>query len=304
MGVTHIAFVLDRSSSMESIREATIKAFNEQVATAKKASQGQETLVSLFTFSTRPDRATFLAAPVGALEELTTATYVPNGSTALYDTILEATDALKALPEADNPDTAFLVIILSDGEENSSLADGPAVSRRLEELQSTKRWTFTYLGCSEADLKRMRAIGISAGNSRLFAATNAGVDTTSALNCSATEAFFTARSVGQTAVANLYDQAEATLGVQLPQADAQAPQPIIWNGVTLQPIQSFAPVQQDYSIVVGLTESEAERVVVADGKYSQVAYRDGQAQTLPGIVDGNRVCLTVENGKVTDARVG
>lgn len=209
----HVAIILDRSGSMESIRDSTIKAFNEQVQSIRVASRGQQTDISLFTFSNGPDEPKFFAAPVEGLVELTRETYAPDGGTALYDSILETTRRLGNLKDANEPETSFLIVIISDGDENASRATGEDVQKRLAALDATKRWTFTYVGCSVADMTKMRNIGISTSNSRSFTATAAGVAGSSTLNSTSTACYFTARASGSTQVNNLYDQAEAALGV-------------------------------------------------------------------------------------------
>lgn len=243
----HVVFILDRSSSMESIRDATIKAFNDQVSAIREHSRGQLTDVSLFTFSSTPDAPTFFTAPVESLVTLNRDTFVPSGMTALYDTVLEATRQLTTLPDANDKDTSYLVVCLSDGDENSSHASGTEVSKRLEALQATGRWTFTYLGCSAGDLTKMRAMGISAGNSRGFSYSAAGVESTSALNCAATSNYFTARSTGSSSVNNLYDQAEAQLGtfpsvqVNTPITVTQGPANLIINPMTNTVVSAWMP---------------------------------------------------------------
>jgi hypothetical protein len=182
---------------MEPLRKETIQSFNAQVQAIRDNTKGQEATVSLITFSTTPDEPTFLAASVDSLRELTWDDYRPNGWTALNDAVMDTINRLSALPNASDPDTAFLVIIISDGDENYSTKFTPeAVKAKLEELQATRRWTFTYLGCSEQDLVRMRNLGISPGNSRLYAATAAGVESSTAMNCSAAASYFSARGWG------------------------------------------------------------------------------------------------------------
>src|SRR5687767_10936117 len=56
--VNNIAFVIDRSGSMSSIRKDVVRVFNEQLKTIKKdAAKGdQETFVSLYTFNSSVDK--------------------------------------------------------------------------------------------------------------------------------------------------------------------------------------------------------------------------------------------------------
>lgn len=210
----HFAIILDRSGSMASIRDATIKAFNEQVQTVRESSRGQQTDVSLFPFSDYADAPPFLAAGVDTLKELTRHDYVPNGNTALNDAIIAATDKLSALADANDPNTSFLVCVITDGEENNSRHSSKEAADRIKALQDTKRWTFTFVGAN-VDIGRVtRNYSLSAGNSRGFASTNAGVSGMSVLNSAATKSFFSARSAGATQSLDLYKRAEEMLKKQ------------------------------------------------------------------------------------------
>lgn len=149
-------------------------------------------------------------APVDSLIELTYNSYYPSGDTALYDTIMKATDKLLALPDASDPSVSFLVAIVTDGEENNSRATAAQVSERIQSLQATKRWTFIFVGAN-VDIHSMTKLGVSADNSRSFMSTNSGVRGMSALNREATASYFSARSAGATQSLDLYKRAEEAL---------------------------------------------------------------------------------------------
>lgn len=213
----HYAIILDRSGSMGRIRESTIASFNEQVQSVRTASRGQATDVSLFTFSTHPDAPTFFTAPVDSLVELNTNTYRPSGDTALFDTIIAATDRLSALPDANDPSVSFLVCIITDGEENCSRTKPGQVAERIESLQATKRWTFTFVGAN-IDVRSMTKLGVAADNTRSFTSTAAGVQKMSQLHSEATKSYFSARSAGATQTLDLYKRAEEALKKQQEEA--------------------------------------------------------------------------------------
>lgn len=210
----HFAIILDRSGSMGTIRDATVKSFNEQVQTVRETSRGQQTTVSLFPFSDYADAPTFLAADVDKLKELTSELYRPGGNTALNDAIIAATDKLSALPDANDPNVSFLVVIITDGEENNSRHSSNDVSKRIKGLQDTKRWTFTFVGAN-VDIGRItRSLSLSAGNTRSYTASNVGVQSMSRLQSAATQSFFSARSAGATQSLDLYKKAEELLKKQ------------------------------------------------------------------------------------------
>lgn len=216
----HYAIILDRSGSMGRIRESTIASFNDQVQAVRTASRGQATDVSLFTFSTRPDSPTFFTSPVDSLVELSYRNYAPSGDTALFDTIISATDKLAALPDANDPSVSFLVCIITDGEENCSRATASQVAERIQSLQDTKRWTFTFVGAN-IDIRSMAKIGLAADNTRSFTSSPAGVQKMSALNSAATASYFSARGAGATQTLDLYKRAEAALKKQQDEEEAK-----------------------------------------------------------------------------------
>lgn len=173
---SRIAIILDRSGSMDMIRGATVEAFNSQVKAIKKAAKKLDTRVSFITFSDLVDLPRVWNEPVETLRPLTYNDYIPGGSTAMYDAVGETLNRLTALPEALETDTSFLVVVLSDGQENSSrIHTAHSVAERIKTLQSTGRWTFTYIGANQDLSEVSRTLNIPIGNTMAFVASNAGV---------------------------------------------------------------------------------------------------------------------------------
>lgn len=194
---THVAFVLDKSGSMNTIRDATISAFNEQMQEHKiNTSNGGEIFLSLVQFNNVVDE-TFFNQPIEEIVgELDKEQYVPLGGTALYDAIGHT---ITKLQKVDAPgDNAFLVIILSDGEENSSRKyNAVSLSSQIKELESTGRWTFQYIGCSDSAIKQVQKLGVK---TTAFANTDLGTTIMSAKLKGATSTYYASRAMGLTAV--------------------------------------------------------------------------------------------------------
>ena len=201
---TQIAIVLDRSGSMESCRKETIDAFNEQVKTIRQNSKkGMDTRVSLFTFATVADEPKFFNEPVTSLEELTMEDYKPNGYTAMYDGVGKAITMLSDLKE--DKDTAYLVVIISDGQENHSREfNAYKIAERIKSLEATKHWTFTYLGANQDLSQVSKLMNIPMGNMMCFASTPVGVRAAQGQVLCSTASYMNARSVGATNVDNFY----------------------------------------------------------------------------------------------------
>lgn len=217
-----IAILLDSSSSMSTMRKEAIDAFNAQIAEIRKGSATMDTKISLYTFADTV-RCLFRNRPIDNVENLDEMNYVPSGVTSLYDAIGEATNDLSGLAEAKNENCSFLVVIVTDGQENNSKTHTYAsVSGAIDKLQKTNRWTFTYLGCGAGLQDVGASLGISAGNTLTGTHLQAqGAYTLVATN--AASAFMRSRAGGQSATASFYsgDATQATLTTQVTGKKAQ-----------------------------------------------------------------------------------
>ena len=145
--LTDITFVLDRSGSMQPIKEATIEAFNGFVNSQRTgAGTAQMTLVQF------DDQYELLyqALAIQQAPELTRQTYEPRASTALLDamgrTMIATGERLRKLPEADRPGTVVFVT-LTDGYENASRE---YTLQRINELIRVQRDQYGCTGCDPA----------------------------------------------------------------------------------------------------------------------------------------------------------
>jgi uncharacterized protein YegL len=203
---TFVGIALDRSGSMEMMREPTITGFNEHLQTIKdNAMKGGDTRVSLVTFG--GDVTTeFVNLPADKIRPLTNAMYKPRGSTPMYDAV---GDLLQELEEYDVTflDIAFLVIVISDGQENASRRyNRNQIAQRIQRLKATGRWTFAYVGANQ-DLYEAQDFGFSTttwvynptGTARLY-------DNMSMC----TDSYFTARGSGASSVSNYFSPTQTT----------------------------------------------------------------------------------------------
>lgn len=202
-----IAIILDRSTSMAVIHKEAVAMFNEQIRTIKEKNEDMDTRVSLFTFSTVADEPTVFNAPVTELLELSETDYIPRGWTAMYDGIGMAIDRLSALPEASDKDCAFLVMIITDGEENQSKKyTGYTIADRIKLLQATGKWTFTFMGANVDVEKMSKSLNILKGNATAFTPTMDGMLSAASMNSSAIASYLNTRTIGAHAPSELYGQ--------------------------------------------------------------------------------------------------
>ena len=222
---TYVALVLDKSGSMDKIRSEAIDNFNEQLqvlkeessspaAVAKKLLQeqnavGVETRVTMTTFNQSVD-ILFVDKDVMGVDEITEADYVPDGMTAMYDGMGKTIDALLELPDISDDNVSILFITITDGRENSStVVKREQLQSKIEDLQATGRWTFTYLGANQDVLEQaVENLSMSVGNTMSFSATSAGTKRMSEVQTGALKAFYSQRRLGKTQVDNFYSDVD------------------------------------------------------------------------------------------------
>ena len=149
--MSSISFILDRSGSMQTIKNDTIGNFNSFIETQKKT-PGEATL-ELIQFSDHGcDESTF-NGDIQAVPGLTQHTFTPHGCTALLDCIGNTVDSLgerlSKMKEEDRPEHV-IVVILTDGEENNSKKFTWAqISDKIKHQQDNYKWQFLFLGANQ-----------------------------------------------------------------------------------------------------------------------------------------------------------
>jgi Mg-chelatase subunit ChlD len=169
---THISVILDRSGSMESIREDVVGGFNAFLGEQKRT-EGLATL-SLVQFDTQnPYEVLHSFTLVQAVQPLIRETYVPRGGTPLLDAmgrgINDLEQSLGAMREADRPARVVMVFV-TDGQENSSREfSREQVARMISAKQEVAGWQFVYLSADlDAVNDAIRQYGVRATQAMAF----------------------------------------------------------------------------------------------------------------------------------------
>jgi hypothetical protein len=166
-----INFVLDKSGSMDVLRDATISGFNE--FKNDQAKEDGEAFFTLTLFDTRFDTVC-KAVPVREVADLSYQSYEPGGMTALYDAIgytIRLTDEFVALHKPDQ----VLFVIMTDGQENSSREfTQQQIFQMIAERQELAEYEFIYLGANQDSYMTGRAMGVRDGRMMDWAADDGG----------------------------------------------------------------------------------------------------------------------------------
>ena len=161
--------ILDKSGSMNRIRQAAVDGFNETLAGIKKAQEKyadtQEHYVSLVTFCSCAVEYVLDKVPVAEARPLTMDDFRPCCLTPLYDAMgMTLTSMRNHVSRIE--DAVVVVTIITDGMENASKEyTGPAVKELVEQLKG-EGWTFTYMGANQNSVEV--AFTLSIRNARNF----------------------------------------------------------------------------------------------------------------------------------------
>lgn len=196
-----ISVVLDRSGSMETIRKDTIGGFNTFLA-EQQALPGAAKL-SLFQFDTMYE-PNYEGVAIKDAKPLSMETFVPRGGTALYDAIGRTVIAT----EARKPEGKVIIVITTDGHENSSREYNAASVKTIIERKRADGWEFVFLGANQDACLTAVSMGMAAGSAMSVAA-----------NAMGTQAMYSSTSVN---LKNLRSGASASMSYSTEDRAAQA----------------------------------------------------------------------------------
>lgn len=158
---TSVSFLLDESGSMSSKVIEAINGFNSYLDKLKK--EKGKISFSLTKFNTNCN-IVHDSIELSKVKPITSSNYIPNGFTALHDAVGNTVDALNK-KKADR----YLVIILTDGEENSSKKfSKQAIVELIQFKEKLGNWTFVYLGSTADAWATASNLGIQLGNAVQF----------------------------------------------------------------------------------------------------------------------------------------
>lgn len=179
---TTVHFILDNSASMGSVQDATIKSYNEYVEGLKRDKKNKYNFqLTMFADDVR----TFDTQDIQSIKKLNRETYPANGmSTSLYDGVC------KTLRKNNSKSGKHIVIILTDGEENSSREYKETDFRKwVKQLEKYGNWSFVYLGANQDSYAKAASFGFKTGNVSNFNVTTKGMSSVSSNLMMATSAY-------------------------------------------------------------------------------------------------------------------
>ena len=205
--VNHIALVMDGSGSMSSVYDLVIATINAQIDRIKMESQdkNQATYLTVFSFEDQVHLPIINNAFIHQVNHIRLDQFKRGGSTALFDAIGEAITRFERLGVAGDPNTSFLVVTVTDGQENASRRWSRSnLQAKIRQLQGTDRWTFAFSGPRGSGAEVQRQLDFYAGNVTEWENTRQGTQVMSNNLSAGVSTFYGARSRGLTSTKSFF----------------------------------------------------------------------------------------------------
>ena len=279
----YIGISRDHSGSMYSIAKAAARDYNDNIAAIKEASlaNNQDTIVSVVKCGAgRPAKVVreIVNSNVHVLKPLVESQYNADGnSTPLFDSVGDLIEMLQAVPDADDINVSFVVMVITDGEENSSTKwTGTKLGAKIKELQKTDRWTFVFR-VPRGYARSLAQYGIPEGNILEWDQTERGVQAASAATRAAVGNFYASRAAGVKSTDKFYaDLSKVTLKeVKAALVDISS-EVSIWPVLTNETSFEIKPFAEK-RLAIGLKKGTAFYQLTKTEKvqeYKQVCIRD------------------------------
>lgn len=153
----HILFLVDRSGSMITIREAMLTAMNSVISEQKEFSEENPDKKAIFTLATfNHELKTIVdAVPMSEVKLLEAADYVTRGSTSLYEAIIQTLSKYKKHKNV-------IAVIVTDGEDTASQGQYTQdLSSHYIKRMTEIGWKFIYLSSDPSTVEQGVRMGLS-----------------------------------------------------------------------------------------------------------------------------------------------
>jgi len=202
--ITRIVLVVDRSVSMNFCQSEVPKQLQKQFEAIKQNEEGLVT-VTLTEFDDVVNKVFENQSPTAALAY--PYSYRLRGMTALTDSVMSAINTLEKTETLDSnttDDWGYLVVVLTDGGENSSHTPAKVLAQKIQDKHMTGHWTFAFMVPLNHTDTIVRHYGALRENVTEWGATKQEYERVSGQTQSASVNYLQQRSAGQTAVKAFY----------------------------------------------------------------------------------------------------
>lgn len=209
---TYVGLVRDHSASMDGLQKGAAADYNLTIAGIRQSvlDEGHPAIISVVECGVGPMgryRLVEEGVPAGKIQNITS--YSTSGSaTPLWDSVGAAIqacrDAAKRNGDLDREDTAFLIMVITDGEENRSTQwTAASLSAEIRRLQATDRWTFAFR-VPRGSKRVLTGLGIPEGNVIEWEQSEKALSQSTQATVSGVQSYFKGRASGARSSSSFY----------------------------------------------------------------------------------------------------
>ena len=173
---TDITVILDRSGSMDAIKQSTIESYNSFLKHQK--SDGLKTSITLAQFDDEFEMV-YEGENIESVEYLNSTTYIPRGMTALLDAIgtsIKRTKKRLKLNENEANANNVIIVIITDGMENASIKYSRRhIFQKIRKMEEKSGWKFIFLAANQDAIEEGSRIGINRNRALTFMHNDKGI---------------------------------------------------------------------------------------------------------------------------------
>jgi len=159
---------------MDSIREETVRSFNNYILERNHLGSSRLTLVQF----NHEYHVVIQNKKIKNLPPLALSDYIPGGMTALYDAIGRTIHLTRERQESGNgksQEIKTIIVIITDGYENASTRfTNPQVFRLIKKMEKKYGWEFVYLGANQDAIHEAARFGVMASRALTYCADSRG----------------------------------------------------------------------------------------------------------------------------------
>lgn len=211
----YIGFVNDHSGSMRRIHAAAMADYNTNIVAVKDAATREmlDTVVSVvgvgYPNGILVTRQVTVSNP-HVLKPITS--WNTAGGTPLWDGIGNMIELFDSLPDANDPNVSFLVMVTTDGqEEHSHKYSTIALSSLIRTRMDRGNWTFAFRlpENEQRGLNQVLSLGVPLDNIQKWNTTDAGMAVSTKATAQAMDSYFTLRASGAKSTGSFFTNAAA-----------------------------------------------------------------------------------------------
>ncbi len=196
----YVGISRDHSGSMSHLATTAAKDYNLNIETIKEGSDQHDidTIVSVIKCGVGHEGKNEFESKNSSINRLKPITsYVTDGGgTPLFDSVGELIEQLENVPDAKESDVSFLVMVITDGQENASRTyTGKRIGEKIKALQATDKWTFTFR-VPKGNKYNLVRLGIPEWNILEWDTTTKGLEEATRITRAAVTSYYGARAMG------------------------------------------------------------------------------------------------------------